>query len=387
MIKCADDVCLQIISICNDKGLHLKTYRNQALVSRKWRTLAIESIKIIDIDELMVISKYRKWSLLAQILCDYHIHRFPNLQKLRLTFPNNPRDRSELYEKMKDPISRNIPRSFFSKDNVRNYIDDGVEQSKMDFMNIDNTSNILIKLGSAVSLLGTLNWYKLVDKSINKHTDLTYMDLHESINKNLHQSFGDLRSLTTLVINVTHLDVSPLLKCMPNLQHLFLNNSNCRAVIEDIDQLHNLETLVCFGKIEMDNLENWKKLSNIKRLTIIFQHEDVKQHHEILESMVNNLLKLEILAIHTINHNLTHYINKINKLKELELLSCSITKNDLIILSSNLELKIIKFTMSHPLIDKFKEMGDYYTQKLFEDFKSLRPDVEIIFSDCIKLYA
>ena len=84
--KYIKDIFIPILRKDNESGLNLKRYRDQSLVSKEWRKLSITSITTIDINKLIKTSKYAKWALLAQILCDNILSRFPNLNYLSLIF-------------------------------------------------------------------------------------------------------------------------------------------------------------------------------------------------------------------------------------------------------------------------------------------------------------
>jgi len=337
-----DDICIQILKFSNQKGLDLKTYSNQALVSKRWRILAINSVTMININDLMKKSKYREYALLAQILCDYHLHKFPNLSTIMIKFPIAPRDSNDLYNYMRDYNAR------YNHSYLKEYVDNGIQK----YMNNESCT---FGLKECIYQLSNCIWYYSVDKLANT---LTFEETKiVNIDRQLFYVFNDFKNLSTLVTNATsNTDISFYLKNISNLKHLIFMN-NTPLLFSDVQGEYKLETLVCKGGFKGDFI-NLAKLPYLRKLhTKIEKDYNDEYVSYFMENIVEYLNNVEILYIETLKLTsiIFKYIVKLQKLKELGII-CGMIPNS--------ELYYILGTMS-------SELSNLKTLKIYDLLKQL----------------
>lgn len=378
-----EELSFPIFNEANEGGLDLKTYRNQIFVCEDWRHRAIKSITTLDIVKLLETTPHRKCTLMAHIIADSPLHRFPNLRSLNISFQGF--GIFEFHKKMTRPEKRNFNKqmTYFSDDQrLESYEKDLVETKKKVFDVIkDPNGSVLVKickmLGSVPSIAWNISGYnRLTGASFNRDKNKIKMDsIYTTLEKSLITSFIDFQTLTTLKINAI-IDLNLyFIAQMPNLKHFEVNphSTSLDAVAYQeptvfLDSLggfyksHDLEVLhINAPIIQLANFEGWSKLHRLRELSLPFEfsekignevkpitigyfpprnldkeEEGIDKIHGILDSLVKNIpgltslqIKYGLSVIFDPRIKISKYISQLPKLEKLDASYVIVNDDDL----------------------------------------------------------
>lgn len=353
--KIIQELSLIILGLANERGLDLKTYRNQVLVCKEWRDLAIKSITILDIQNLMENSPHRRCTLLAHIIADYPIHRFSNLNSLNINFSEV--NMIEFHKKLNAPEERIFKKQqdYFSDDRRLDRIENKINMRAKNFQiilenpEVNLVSKVFTAIGGGINLLWNAAWHSQIigmpfkREEIKNKTDSISGDIEKIILTNLL----DLKCLTKLNLGAWDNINLFFLQHMPNLKTFTVKSSSpiFADALGNMQETHNLETLHLSGPIQLSNFEGWSKFHKLKKLhlDIIFVEAKTKygdyesiiepNHiNTIIQSLVKNLPQLEILNIENrlfSDINLCEFLSQLPKLKILDLSASLLSDPDL----------------------------------------------------------
>lgn len=426
--KIIQELSLIILGLANEGGLDLKTYRNQVFVCKEWRDLAIKSITILDIQDLMENSPHRKCTLLAHIIADYPIHRFSNLNSLNINFSEV--NMIEFHKKINDPEKRIFKKQqdYFSDDRRLDRIENKINMRAKNFQitlenpEVNIVSKVFTAIGGGINLLWNAAWHSQIigmpfkREEIKNKTDSISGDIEKIILTNLL----DLKCLTKLNLGAWDNINLFFLQHMPNLKTFTVKSSSpiFADALGNMLYPHDLESLYLKGSIQLTNFDGWSKFHKLKKLHLNISFVEVRddehynisapnQINPIIQSLVTNLSQLENLTIGKrlfSNINLCEYISQFPKLKTLNLSSSLLSNFDLMEL---IKIKTLqKLILPDYLSDKssIKEMTTAFqgfltyinltgplpfglvlvepcTQEGLDSFRLLQPNVTIMFKE------
>ncbi len=339
-----EDVFLPIIGHDNEYGLNLNRYRIQSLVCKEWRQLAIKSIQILNIDELIPKSKFTKLSLISQLICDPILTSFPRLTHLQLNFPMN-----RLTALANQINNRYVKYDEFSKESVYNYLDDKYKNIEKNYFNnpsITNGINCLVK-----------HWvYSGLESMFNK-VQFSFNEIHVKIIK-LFKS-----------LKLKNLHTNYHMEELFHIQNLYLQGDN---IIPNIDS--NIESLILNGRIMyIENLLKFKNLHTLGLFLIDIPKDSLYQFFNQIDQL--NLKQLQLIDSYRINEDIIYDGIAKTKIHTLKLNSCLLTKQNLNKLTNIKELElsnIIKDNRFDPTL-----LGNFNEDDLIE-FTQNNPHIKII---------
>ncbi len=416
------DIFIKILGFANKGGLDLKTYRREMFVCKEWRVLATDSITQLDIIELMKTTHHRKWTLLAHIIADYPLHRFPNLTTLTLDCSLRGLRWVEVYNKCQNPEERQFSKKseLFSKDGRLDAIDEENKQiskeikAKLQDPHTRRISKLFSGLGAGGKVLWNYAWkFHITGVPFNHNKAKNLEDNRMiTVEQQIMTTLLDFKNLTKLVLTPWD-DINPyFVQDMPHLKNLAIISNREAYVIKGmsaniyLDALgnmqkdHGLKCLALNGNIFLSSFEGWSKFHKLKELHLVsnfFKNEppkeefsritDTNQLNKILNSLVKNLPHIEKLSIGPRldpNILLFKHLSELPNLSELGLLGCLLSNKELIEISKFENLK--KLTIFgdtvitkelHPLIQPGNIIFDHFTSEDMDFFKQTRPDVDV----------
>lgn len=409
-----------IFKYMNEKDGSLKTFRNQVFVSKLWRTLAIESITTLDIINLMEKSPHRKCALLANIIGNYPLHRFPNLESLSLSFEGIIEN--ELYIRLTHEAERDLsnPKAKLVGQQLDEYETKSKDNKKKleDIKNIEGGTlkKVFLASGPLIKAVYYENIISGTTKTPTKAEEKRKKieSLYSPLQKEIIQSLCDFNALKKLSLYPLDGTNAFFIEKMPNLKEIrFLSTTTpiyditgCLIKAPEIflDALgnmqtnHDLENLYLEGPVHLSSFEGWSKFHKLKELTLTlefcelrgtnsFKIDNPYRINTILESFPKNFPSLETLTIqnsHIQGLDFWKHLSKLPNLSSLDISSCSLNGNDLseIIKIASLEILYLN-QMDRPQSNRaavfMMGFGMRYGEEDLENFEKNRPDVEIYF--------
>lgn len=418
------DIFIKILGTANENGLDLKTYRSEASVCKEWRVLATNSITKLQIIKLMETTRHRKWTLLAHIIADYPLHRFPNLIDLALPFPTSAKHWIELTTKLQDPEKRNFANKskFLSNDGQLDAIDKDYKlieekamikakkfRAKITDPHTGRASKFFTLIGGVFSVVG-MGGEILWDAAWESHyigapfspTKAKNIEdnLMVTMNKQIIEALLDFKNITRLRMLAWD-GINPyFIQNMPHLKELGIGHEKWGHIYLDalgnMQHEHGLEKLALLGALHISSFEGWLKFHKLKELILNLtfyddariQIEDANQLHKILDSLVINLPHIEKLTIGSrLDPNILLYqhISKLSKLTELGLLVCLLSNDELKEISKFENLKKLIIIGDSLLFREQLSITMQFANFIFEQFtpeglaffKQMRPDVDV----------
>lgn len=376
------DVLIPILQLDNQNGIYLKRYSIHCLVCKVWKLAASDTIKILNLNKLVKVSKYRKISLLAKILNEDVLIKFKNMTKLIINLPDLITEWSDFYKiySHKDYDLYNCGR----KEMINDYVQNGYKKTLISYNDIYNGNYI----SNFVSTLASDLWYSAVSKTFNMFTDdpgkaKSYMEVI------MIEELIQLKQLKTLIIKKGNIDINKVLLSLPKLKELFLTANYPTALAINIEKSHDLETFILLRPFE--NLDFLEKLPKLKKLIVI----NPNPHDTNYIISLCKLKELESLTISTMILPIEAILSCCKNLNHLGLI-------DYVLRTVDLEVLVNSNIKSVDLIEKYDDLlftdwrsgrsQDAYkmvmrefrhTKKDIGDFMVLRPDISIKYKNNI----
>jgi len=389
------DIFLPILRTDNESGLNLQRYRVQSLVCKEWRMLAMESITIINLNKLQDISKYRHFSLLAQIIDDDILVQFPNLNELIIYLPDVEHYWNDLYNKIEN--GKYDAYNSLTKDIINDYVKEGIDKTIASTVEIRNTTGIMSGIGKIVGSISNLLWYGAVDRLSNVLEYNNAKSTKAYIENKIIEMLVKIKHLRTINITAGNITIDKLLSNIPNLKHLSLTGYYVKPLDIEITKEHKLETFRLLRPFQHKDRDILKKLPNLKNLTIIIENNEWQALLDVITNIMN-LKYLEHLEISAMVLPLASMANKLKNLKHIGFINCLVKNENLDTLAKMENIKKIDFleNINNHLYtdwtDSFRTYKHYkrvmiangnHTEQQMDDFMLLRPNIKINYKNDI----
>jgi hypothetical protein len=277
-----------------------------------------------------------------------------------------------------------------SKDMFNDYVNEGI--NKIVASVIDDRIDLLSF--KSLNIIGSMVWFKAIHTAIHLlQFDDPLIIKGYTVDK-LCDILTKMKYLQTLTITSGSLNVGKLLQKLPNLKHLTLSGYYDSPIDIDIKDIHKLETFCLLRPFQQKNSDIFKKLTNLRNLTIITENED----QQLNSKTISEIIKLKHLDNLVISISNLSMITELTNLKYLGLINCLVTNDDLLKISSMKNIKNIDFieNIKDPLYTDWTDHMSYFTEyrefmtinerhneKDIENFSLLRPDIKINYKDDI----